>query len=86
MRRCLFDLDCCWWQQRVDGVFSASPVAGAGHVYFVSENGDTIVVKAVSAPEIVVRNPIGERALASPTISNGRVFLRPDEHLLAIGK
>jgi len=74
------------WQQRVDGVFSASPVGGAGHVYFVSENGDTIVVKAGSAPEIVARNPIGERALASPAISNGRVFLRTDEHLLAIGK
>jgi outer membrane protein assembly factor BamB len=74
------------WQQRVDGVFSASPVGGAGHVYFVSENGDTIVVKAGSAPEIVARNPIGERALASPAISNGRLFLRTDEHLLAIGK
>ena len=74
------------WQQRVDGVFSASPVGGAGHVYFVSENGDTIVVKAGSAPQIVARNPIGERALASPAISNGRLFLRTDEHLLAIGK
>lgn len=74
------------WQQRVDGVFSASPVGGAGHVYFVSENGDTIVVKAGSAPEIVARNAIGERALASPAISNGRLFLRTDEHLLAIGK
>src|SRR4026208_1622979 len=27
------------WQERVDGVFSASPVAGGGHVYFVSESG-----------------------------------------------
>ncbi len=34
------------WQERVDGVFSASPVAGGGHVYFVSENGETVVVKA----------------------------------------
>lgn len=74
------------WQERVDGVFSASPVGGAGHVYFVSENGDTIVVKAGNAPQIVARNAIGERALASPAISNGRLFLRTDEHLLAIGK
>ena len=41
------------WQERVDGVFSASPVAGGGHVYFVSENGDTVVVKAGRAPQIV---------------------------------
>ena len=41
------------WQERVDGVFSASPVAGGGHVYFVSESGDTIVVKAGRAPQVV---------------------------------
>jgi outer membrane protein assembly factor BamB len=74
------------WQQRVDGVFSASPVGGAGHVYFVSENGDTIVMRAGRTPEIVARNSIGERALASPAISNGRLFLRTDDHLIAIGK
>ena len=74
------------WQQRVDGVFSASPVAGGGHVYFVAENGDTVVVKAGQVPEVVARNPVGERALASPAISNGRLFLRTDEHLIAIGR
>jgi outer membrane protein assembly factor BamB len=66
-------------------VFSASPVAGAGHVYFVSENGDTIVVKAGKAPEIVARNAIGERALASPAIANGRIFIRTDDHVFCIG-
>jgi outer membrane protein assembly factor BamB len=74
------------WQQRVDGVFSASPVGGGGHVYFVAENGDTVVVKAGRAPEIVARNAVAERALASPAISNGRLFLRTDDHLIAIGK
>ena len=74
------------WQQRVEGVFSASPAGGAGHVYFVSENGDTVVVKAGRSPQIVSRNGIGERALASPALSGGRVFLRTDEHLIAIGK
>jgi outer membrane protein assembly factor BamB len=74
------------WQQRVEGVFSASPVGGAGHVYFVSENGDTIVVRAGRAPQVVARNPVGERALASPAIANGRLFFRTDEHLIAVGK
>jgi outer membrane protein assembly factor BamB len=74
------------WQQRTDGVFSASPVAGGGHVYFLSENGDTVVVKAGRSPEIVARNAVAERALASPAISNGRLFLRTDDHLIAIGK
>jgi outer membrane protein assembly factor BamB len=73
------------WQQRVDGVFSASPVAGAGHVYFVAENGDTVVVKAGDTPEVVGRNAIGAHIVASPAISSGQIFLRTDDHLVAIG-
>ena len=38
------------WQERVDGIFSASPVAGDGKIYFVSETGETIVLKAGRAP------------------------------------
>jgi outer membrane protein assembly factor BamB len=74
------------WQERVDGVFSASPVAGGGHVYFVAENGDTVVVKAGRAPQIVNRNALGERVIASPAISNGQIFIRTDDHLVAVGK
>jgi outer membrane protein assembly factor BamB len=73
------------WQERVDGVFSASPIAGGGHVYFVSENGDTVVVKAGRAPQIVGRNALGERAVASPAASNGRIFIRTDNHLFCVG-
>lgn len=73
------------WQERVDGVFSASPVAGGGHVYFVSENGDTIVLDAGRSPRIVARNPLGERAIASPAISRGQIFIRTDGHLFCVG-
>jgi outer membrane protein assembly factor BamB len=77
------------WQERVDGVFSASPVAGAGHVYFLGEGGETVVLKAGAkdrAPAIVARNSIGERAVASPAISNGQIFIRTDRHVFAIGR
>ncbi len=74
------------WQERVDGVFSASPVAGGGHVYFVSENGDTVVLKAGRAPQVIARNALGERAVASPAISNGQIFIRTDKHVFAIGR
>lgn len=73
------------WQERVDGVFSASPIAGAGHVYFVSENGDTVVVKSGRPPQVVGRNALGERAVASPAISNGQLFIRTDRHVFCIG-
>lgn len=74
------------WQERVEGVFSASPVAGGGHVYFVSENGDTVVVKAGATPRVVARNALGDRAVASPAISNGQIFIRTDRYVFAIGK
>lgn len=74
------------WQQRVEGIFSASPVAGDGKIYFVSETGETIVLKAGRQPEVLARNDIGERLIASPAISNGQIFLRSDDRLFAIGK
>ena len=74
------------WQARLDGVFFASPVAADGRVYFVSQTGETIVVRAGRRPEILARNDLGERLVASPAISGGRIFLRSDGRLFAIGR
>jgi outer membrane protein assembly factor BamB len=73
------------WRQRVDGVFTASPVAGDGKIYFVSESGETIVLKAGREPEVLARNTIDGRILASPAISGGRLFIRTDDTLIAVG-
>ena len=73
------------WQGRVGGVFSASPVAGDGKVYLQSETGETIVLRAGREAEILARNSIGERTLASMALANGRIFLRSDEHIFCIG-
>ena len=73
------------WQERVGGVFSASPVAGDGKVYFLSETGDTVVVAAGESPRVLARNPLNARVIASPAISNGQIFIRADRHLIAVG-
>jgi outer membrane protein assembly factor BamB len=74
------------WQQRIDGIFTASPVAGDGKIYFVSETGETIVMKSGRTPEVIARNDIGQRLMASPAISEGQIFLRSDDQLFAIGR
>jgi outer membrane protein assembly factor BamB len=74
------------WQERVEGVFSASPVGGAGHVFFASEGGVTFVVKDGQKPEIVARNDLGERIIASPALAGGRLFVRTDDHLFSVGQ
>ena len=73
------------WRERLEGVFTASPVAGDGKVYLLSETGETIVLKAGRQPEVLSRNSIDGRILASPAVSGGRLFIRTDDAVLAIG-
>ena len=72
------------WRHRLDGVFFASPVAGDGKIYMVSETGETYVLRAGRTPEVLATNDLGERFLASPAIAGGRIFLRSDQGLFAV--
>jgi outer membrane protein assembly factor BamB len=74
------------WQERVDGIFTASPVAGDGKVYLLSETGDVIVMRAGRHPGVLERNALGMRLVASPAVSGGQFFVRGDEELLAVGR
>jgi outer membrane protein assembly factor BamB len=65
--------------------FFGSPVAFGGFVAMTSEEGDTYMVKAGPAHEIVRTNSIGEMVWSSPAISNGRIYIRGQKHLFAIG-
>ena len=73
------------WRERLGGAFTASPVAGDGKVYLLNESGETFVFEAGATPELVSRNRLEERTLASPAISGGTLFIRTDAHLVAIG-
>ncbi len=74
------------WQYRTGGVFFASPVAADKKIYFVSETGETFVMQSGREAKLLSKNDIGERLIASPAISQGRIFLRSDGALYAIGK
>ena len=73
------------WQDRVGGIYSASPVAGDGKVYLFSETGETVVLQAGRELHILQRNDLGERVVSSPAVSDGRIFIRTDESLVAVG-
>lgn len=73
-------------QSRIGGVYSASPVAADGKIYLLSEDGETIVIAAGKTPTVISRNKLDARQLASPAISGGRLFIRSDDTLYAIGK
>ncbi len=74
------------FQERIGGVYSASPIAADGKVYLVSEDGETIVISAGRTPSVLSRNKLTARQLASPAVAGGRLFIRSDEVLYAIGK
>jgi outer membrane protein assembly factor BamB len=78
------------WQGRL-GVatregFSASPVAADGKVFFTNDEGQTFVLKAGPAFELLHVNDIGAQVLASPALVDGRWYFRTDGHLVAIGR
>ena len=74
------------WRHRLGGVFFASPVAGDGKVYLVSETGETFVLRAGRTAEVLAENDLGARFIASPAIAQGRLFLRSDRTLFAVGR
>jgi outer membrane protein assembly factor BamB len=74
------------WKERLSGIFFASPVAADGKVYLLSETGEMYVLRAGRKAEVLAKNDLGERFLASPAISAGMIFLRGDATVFAIGQ
>lgn len=72
------------WRERVGGYFSASPLGADGKVYLLNENGETIVLKAGREFQVLARNDLGERTLASPAVAGRRLLIRSDQHLYAL--
>jgi outer membrane protein assembly factor BamB len=75
------------YKVRVGGVgntFSASPWTCGGLVFFLSEEGDTFVVKPGDTYEEVAKNSLGELALASPAVTRDGLFIRTQSRLYRI--
>lgn len=70
----------------VPATFTSSPVAFEDKILLTSEDGDTFVIKAGPAFEVLRSNSLGEPVYASIAISAGRLFIRGAKHLYCIGK
>ena len=75
-----------YWNERLGGNFSASPVVVDGRIYFQNESGVGYVVKASKTYELLATNELGERSLASPAVADGALYLRTESHLWKIGR
>lgn len=75
------------YQQRLgDGTtgFTSSLVAADGKIYFSSEDGDVFVVKAGRTYELLATNPLGAYSMATPAISEGRMYFRTGAGVVAV--
>jgi outer membrane protein assembly factor BamB len=65
--------------------FTSSPIANDGKVYLASEDGQVFVLKAGPAYELIAMNEMSTPVLATPAISEGRLLLRTQDQIIAIG-
>ena len=72
------------WRGRVDGTYSASPVAAGGRIYAFSEDGKTTVFEAGREFKVLAENFLEEGFMASPAIDGNAFVLRTRTHLYRI--
>ena len=73
------------WRARMDGNFSASPVYADGRIYFLSEEGLTVVLAPGTKFKALATNQLDGQTLASMAVSGGSIFIRSSTHLYRVG-
>lgn len=73
------------WNERLGGGFSASPVFADGKIYFQNEEGFGYIVKASKTFELIAKNDLADRTLASPAVVDNSIILRSASFLWRIG-
>ncbi|MBL7215178.1 MAG: PQQ-binding-like beta-propeller repeat protein [Phycisphaerae bacterium] len=74
------------YTQSLKMTFQASPTVVGQRLYLLSEKGTMLLLEAGPEYKEIRRNELGEKCFASPAFQDGRVYIRGDENLYAIGK
>jgi outer membrane protein assembly factor BamB len=74
------------WSERLGGGFSASPILAEGRLFFQNEAGVGTVLSAGKIFEVLAKNDLTARTLASPAVTDNTLFLRSQSHLWRIGQ
>jgi outer membrane protein assembly factor BamB len=69
------------WRARVDGNHSASPIYADGRIYFLSEEGESVVIAPGKEFKLLARNQLDGETLASMAVSGASIFIRSRTHL-----
>lgn len=66
------------------GAFTASPWTYGGKIFCLSEDGDTIVVRAGKEFKVLGKNSLDEMSMATPALAAGSLFLRTQSKLYCL--
>ena len=65
--------------------FIASLVASDGHLFAVNDQGDVYVIKSGKDFEVLQINKLNDICMVTPAISQGAIYFRTQNSLIAIG-
>ena len=74
------------WTQRLKGGYKASPIAAEARIYFLNTDGLCTVVSAAPRFDKLLENKLDDEFIASPAVSDGKIFLRGKNTLYCIGR
>lgn len=74
------------WDHDFDYGFYSSPIIAGDNIYMLDQAGVMHVVKTSKKFTLLADSPLGERANCTPAFSEGKIYIRSDEHLFCIGK
>jgi outer membrane protein assembly factor BamB len=73
-----------YWEERLGGNYSASPLYVDGRIYFQSEEGDTTVIAPSREYQKLATSQLGEQTLASYGVVDNALLIRSEKHLYRI--
>jgi outer membrane protein assembly factor BamB len=65
--------------------FTSSPIGNDGRVFIASEDGQIFVIAAAPTYQLIAMNEMSTPVLATPALSEGRMILRTQDAVMAIG-
>jgi outer membrane protein assembly factor BamB len=73
------------YAQEIKGSFQASPTLVGEQMYLLAEDGTMLIVGTGPEYKEIKRSELGEKCYASPAFADGRIYIRAEDNLYAIG-
>ncbi len=74
-----------YWEQEFDNGFYSSPMLVDNKVYLIDTEGIMYIFKLGKEYVSVGKSALGEKTFATPSFTDGRIYIRADKNLYCIG-